>query len=229
MHEAYEGPGAITSWIKKNNHTVSYSKVFQGDVVPTNCNNFDFLIIMGGPQSPYTTVEECPYFNSIAEQALIQNAVNMQKAVLGICLGAQIMSNAMGGKTTASPHTEIGLFEVNLNTAGQKDPLLADFPKSFFCGHWHGDMPGLSDDAVVLASTKGCPHQIIRFAPKAYAFQCHLEFTPDAIDDMISHFSHQLTNEENQMFIQSADQLRTNNYSASNQLLFNFLDKLVEA
>ena len=52
--------------------------------------------------------------------------------------------------------------------------------------HWHGDMPGLSDKAVVLATSKGCPRQIIRFSPKHYAFQAHLEFDLEAIDLLIA-------------------------------------------
>ena len=47
-------------------------------------------------------------------------------------------------------------------------------------------MPGLTDNAVVLATSQGCPRQIVRFSPKHYAFQAHLEFNPEAIDLLIA-------------------------------------------
>ena len=53
-------------------------------------------------------------------------------------------------------------------------------------GHWHGDMPGLTEDVVVLATSPGCPCQIIRFSSKHYAFQAHLEFDPEAVDLLIA-------------------------------------------
>jgi len=227
MHEAFEGPGAIESWIELNKHKATYTKLYQGDQLPSNCDNFDFLIVMGGPQSPSTTVEECAYFDSAAEQTLINNTVESNKAVLGICLGSQLLSNAMGGTTIASPNKEIGLYEVSLNEEGQKDPLLADFTSTFLCGHWHGDMPGLTDEAVILASSQGCPRQIVRFAPKAYAFQCHFEFTPSAIEDMITNCREELKRDKKLPFVQSPKKLRANDYSQSNNLLFGFLDKLV--
>lgn len=226
LNATFEGPGAIESWIELNQHSVHYTKLYQGDQLPHDCAHFDLLIVMGGPQSPTTTLKECNYFDSAAIQSLIKQTVNANKAVLGICLGAQLMSNAMGGTTVASPNKEIGLFEVSLNEAGRKDPLMANFPANFLCAHWHGDMPGLTDEAVILAGSKGCPRQIIRFAPKAYAFQCHFEFTPTNIEEMIVNCNDELKNNMHLPFVQEPQQLRANNYNNSNQLLFNFLDKL---
>lgn len=227
MHEAFESPGAIASWINKNKYTSTYSRVYKGDTLPLNANGFDMLLVMGGPQSPYTSIEECAHFDTKAEQKLIKEAVDNEKIVLGICLGAQLISNALGGKTVSSPHKEIGLFPVSLTEQGQNDELFAHFPPSFKCGHWHGDMPGLTDNAVIIAKSEGCPRQIIKFAPKAYAFQCHLEFNDVAINDMILNCHSELEKEKTKPFVETAEQLKANDYGHSNELLFGFLDKLV--
>ena len=228
MHEAFESPGAILSWIENNNIEHSYTHLYLGEKLPQNTDSFDMLLIMGGPQSPTTTLEECEYFDSKAEQELIRSAVEKKQIVLGICLGAQMLSNAMGGETISSPEKEIGLFPVTLTEEGKNDALLSHFPESFNCGHWHGDMPGLTNDAAILAQSDGCPRQIVRFAPKAYAFQCHFEFTPQAIDDMIENCSEELVKEKDRAFVQSSTELRDNNYDDCNKLLFGFLDKLIQ-
>lgn len=228
MHEAFEGPGAIANWMQDRQYEASYTKLYKGEQLPTSVDDFDFLIVLGGPQSPYTTQKECSYFNADAELEFIKKAVDSDKLVLGICLGAQLISNALGGKTIASPHKEIGLFPISLTEEGKNDELFADFPKTVLTGHWHGDMPGLTDDSVIIAISEGCPRQIVRFTPKAYGFQCHFEFTPNAIDAMICNCSDELDKDKNKTHVQSAEQLKANDYSSANLLLFSFLDRFIE-
>lgn len=75
---------------------------------------------------------------------------------------------------------------MTLTDEGLADEHIKDFGSTLNTGHWHGDMPGLSDKAVVLVTSKGYPHQIICFSPKHYAFQAHLEFDLEAIDLLIA-------------------------------------------
>ena len=88
VHEAFEAPGAYDDWVKSRGHSASYSRVYAGDALPDTANDIDLLVVMGGPQDPSTTVEECPHFDSAAEQALISKCVDAGKAVVGICLGS---------------------------------------------------------------------------------------------------------------------------------------------
>ncbi len=226
MHEAFESPGSISNWIETKQFKSTYTKLYAGEKLPKSMD-FDILLIMGGPQSPSTTMDECEYFDSKAEQTFIREATKGNKLILGICLGAQMVSNALGGQTCKSPEKEIGLFPVQLTEAGRNDELLADFPDVFDCGHWHGDMPGLTDTAVILAQSQGCPRQIIRFTPKVYTFQCHFEFTPSAINDMINHCEADVEQNKNQRFVQSVEQLRINDYRPTNALLFSFLERFI--
>lgn len=225
MHESFEAPAAIETWAKQKSYTISYSRSYNNEPLPQNCDQFDFLVIMGGPQSPATTVEECPHFNAKQEIALIKKAIDSNKLVLGVCLGAQLIGEALGAKYEHSPNREIGVFEITLTEDGKQDAIFSKFPTTFPVGHWHNDMPGLTKDSKVLATSKGCPRQIVRYTPKVYGFQCHFEFTHQAIEAMLNHCGNEIKNKYHSPFIQTANELRVQDYDSINQLLFKFLDQ----
>jgi GMP synthase (glutamine-hydrolysing) len=85
-------------------------------------------------------------------------------------------------------------------------------------------MPGLTPEAKILAVSAACPRQIIRYAPKIYAFQCHFEFTLEAIEGMIESNAYELEEYKGLPYIENAEQLRSHNYNEMNSLLFRFLD-----
>lgn len=224
QHESFEAPAAIEEWARRRGHAVSYSKVYRGDKLPSSVDDFDFLVVMGGPQCPATTPQECPHYNAKAEMELIRKAVDGGKYVLGVCLGAQLIGEALGAPFDHSPSREIGVYEVTLTGAGEVDPIFSTFPKKFMVGHWHGDMPGLTRDSQVLAYSEGCPRQIVRYTPRVYGFQCHFEFTPAAIEGMIEACSEELENYKSWPFIEDAETLRSHDYSEMNSYLYRFLD-----
>ena len=225
MHESFESPAAIELWAKMKGHEITYTKLYAGNTFPEACD-FDFLVIMGGPQSPATTLEEYPHFDAKKETAFIKKAIDEKKILLGVCLGAQFIGEALGADFDHSPNREIGVFPLTLTEDGKQDSIFSTFPEKFFVGHWHGDMPGLTPESKILATSEGCPRQIVRYAPKIYGFQCHFEFTPEAIEGMIKNNAHELEEYKGLPYIQTAEQLRNNDYSEMNKLLFSFLDKL---
>ena len=113
--------------------------------------------------------------------------------------------------------------------SGLEDPHVSLFGASFDSGHWHGDMPGLTEDAVVLATSQGCPRQIIRFSPKHYAFQAHLEFGAETIELLITADGEEQLREQSEKFtfVQTPEELRENHYYEMNAKLYAFLDSLV--
>lgn len=224
IHESFEAPGAIEDWLVLNNCEVSYTRLYEGDTFSENTETFDYLIVMGGPQSPDTTVAECPHFDAKKEITFIQKAIKSNKFLLGICLGAQLIGEALGAKFDHSPHREIGIYELTLTEDGKQDPIIGIFPEKFMVGHWHGDMPGLTQESKVLATSPGCPRQIVKYSPKIYGFQCHFEFTHDSIESMIKNCAHELETYKSLPYIENADQLRSHDYRPINLLLFNFLD-----
>ncbi len=225
MHESFETPAAIETWAQQKGCNVTYTRSHEGDVFPGECN-FDFLVVMGGPQSPETTIEECPHFDAKKEIAFIKKAIDEGKKLLGVCLGAQMIGEALGAKFDHSPNKEIGVFPVVLTEDGKQDAIFSVFPEKFMVGHWHGDMPGLTPESKILATSEGCPRQIVRYAPKIYGFQCHFEFTPKAIEGMIENSMEELEKYKRLPYIQTTEELRKNNYFEMNRLLFTFLDKV---
>jgi GMP synthase (glutamine-hydrolysing) len=224
MHESFEAPGAIEIWANRNNFPVSYTRLFNGDKLPETSDGFDYLIVMGGPQSPATTTVECPHFDTQAEVALIRKAIQQNKYVLGICLGAQLIGEAFGAKFDHSPNREIGVYDLTLTAQASNDPVFSKFPSTFPVGHWHGDMPGLTKDAQILATSEGCPRQIVKYSPKIYGFQCHFEFTKESIEGMIQNCSDELEKYKELPYIENAEKLRSHDFSEINGKLFIFLD-----
>ncbi len=225
MHESFEAPAAIESWAQNRGHDITYTRLYNGDTFPEKYD-FDFLVIMGGPQSPATTVKECPHFDAKKEIAFIKKAIDHGKLVFGACLGAQLIGEALGAKFDHSPNREIGVFLIMLTEDGKRDPIVGTFPEKLMVGHWHGDMPGLTADSKILATSEGCSRQIVRYSPTVYGFQCHFEFTPEAIDGMIKNNAHELEAYKGLPYIETAEQLRAHDYSEMNNFLFSFLDKL---
>src|SRR5688572_6230583 len=118
MHADFEPPGVIEEWANKKKYPFNIIKPFKGDDCPP-VKDFDWLVIMGGPQTPLA-LKKFPYLNDEIE--LIQQAVTEKKLLLGVCLGAQLIGEALGAKTERSPEKEIGVFPIQLTSAAKQDP-----------------------------------------------------------------------------------------------------------
>ena len=175
---------------------------------------------MGGPQSPLE-IEKFPYLED--EILLIQQAIAQNKKVLGICLGAQLIGAALGGKTERSPEKEVGVYPITLLPEGMHDPLLEGFPKRMSVIHWHNDMPGETADSVVLAYSEGCPRQIIKYAPTVYGFQCHLEIDQVGIQKMIESCPGDF---KPSTFTQNALEFLDQDFETINGYMIKVLDRL---
>lgn len=228
LHESFEAPAAIESWAQLNKHEIGYTRLYLGDTFPTSTDDFDFLVVMGGPQSPETTTQECPHFDAKTEVGFIKSAIEADKLLLGVCLGAQLIGEALGANFDHSPNREIGVFDISLTEAAQADPVFSTFPNSFPVGHWHGDMPGLTESSEILAYSDGCPRQVVKYTPRIYGFQCHFEFTSEAIENMITNCSDELEQYKELPYIEDAVTLRSHDFTEINGKLFKFLDHFQE-
>ncbi|OIP95205.1 GMP synthase [Candidatus Wirthbacteria bacterium CG2_30_54_11] len=224
QHESFESPAAISAWVRDRGHQLTCTRLYMGDRFPSDPTTIDLLVVMGGPQSPATTEAECPHFHAAEEIVFIRQVIDTDIFVLGVCLGAQLIGEALGAKFDHSPNREIGVFDLTLTEAGRQDPCFSKFPEVFQVGHWHGDMPGLTPKAEVLAASKGCPRQIVRYTPRVYGFQCHFEFTLDAINGMIQNCGHELEAYRDLPYIQQTAVLQSHDYQPINQKMFQFLD-----
>ncbi|MBM3468351.1 MAG: GMP synthase [Alphaproteobacteria bacterium] len=217
-HADFETPGVIEEWAFKRGYGFNICRPYKGETLQ-NAQNFDFLIIMGGPQSPLA-LDKDPYLKE--EIVCIKQAISADKLILGFCLGAQLIGEALGAKTMRSPEKEVGVYPITLSEEGMKDPLLQGFESSFSVIHWHNDMPGMTNEAVLLASSLGCPRQIIRYSPKIYGFQCHLEITQEGMKDLIAAAEHDLAPSP---YTQTSTELLQQNYHDINQKMIQILDR----
>jgi len=221
IHADFELPGIIESWAEQNRFTQKFSRPFAGESLPSS-QEFDLLILMGGPQSPLD-MNNAPYLKN--EIFLIEQAIKMEIPVLGFCLGAQLIGEALGARTEHSPHKEVGVFPIELTEEGLQDSLLVGLPRKFSVVHWHNDMPGLTQDAKILATSQGCPRQIIRYAPMVYGFQCHPEITKKNMQTMIKHCSADLAPG---LFVQKKDELLSSDFETINHFMVHILDNFLK-
>ena len=226
QHEVFEAPGAYLEWAIQRGYNVTFSKVYENQPLPETVEDIDLLIVMGGPQSPSTTKQECPHFDAQAEMDLISKAIDAGKAVVGVCLGAQLIGEALGGICEHSPEKEIGLFPIRLTEEGLTDERINHFGSTLLVGHWHSDMPGLTPQSKVLATSEGCPRQIVSYGDLVYAFQCHMEFTPEVVELLIAEEVDFLTNATTYKYVQKPDEIRGYDFIEMNDNLFQFLDNL---
>lgn len=221
IHAPFEKPGIITNWIEDKGYQHTSTHTYLGQELPDS-SSVDFLIIMGGPQSP-TQLDRFPYLRD--EIMLTRKVIDQQKPVLGICLGAQIISESLGATTDQSEHKEVGAFPIYLSDAANNDPIFKNFPKTFDVMHWHNDMPGIPSDAVLLAHSEGCSRQAIRYKENVYGLQCHLEMTAECIKGMIENCPEDLKDGK---YIQNQTQLLSLNLSeiqAKMQEILNYLGR----
>lgn len=217
VHADFETPGVIEEWARKAGHSFKIYSPYKGDVLKNV--DFDFFLIMGGPQSP-RDLDKNPFLKD--EITFIQKAIQANKRVLGFCLGAQLIGEALGAKTLQSPEKEIGVHDICLTEEGLMDLLFQGLPQVFPAIHWHNDMPGLTDTAVVLAHSQGCPRQIIRYSPKVYGFQCHLEITLEGIKTLMEAVPEDL---KPSIFTQTPEGVLNHDYDSINQMMIHILDR----
>lgn len=217
IHALFEKPGIIESWAISKGHDLSSTHTYKGEILP-DISTIDFLVIMGGPQSPIE-LDKYPYLRN--EIILAKQAIDHGKAVLGVCLGAQIISESLGAKTERSPNKEIGVYPIYLTKEGEVDSIFKKFPKSLDVMHWHNDMPGIPQEAVLLAYSEGCPRQVIKYRDRVYGLQCHMEMTIELIKGMIEHCAGDLNPGK---YIQQKEKLLANDMSEINNNMFFILD-----
>lgn len=183
QHVAFEDIGSMANDFRARGYTLSSTHWYRGDMAPA-VSEFDALIVMGGPMGIY---DEKIYPWLAYEKILIKEAIGAGKIVLGICLGAQLIADVLGGKVTRNPHKEIGWLPINISASAATHPIAQVFtcyPEVF---HWHGDTFALPPGAIRLASSEGCANQAYVFQNKVYGFQFHLETTPESAQALIAH------------------------------------------
>lgn len=194
QHVEHESPGRFGYLMSLNGfdiHTVNFGA---GDPVPQSVDGFSVLVVMGGPMGVYES-EKYPYL--AGEIGFVGEAVRRGAAVIGICLGAQIMAAALGAKVVRGGLKEIGWHDIELTDEAAGDPVFSRFPRKAKVFQWHGDTFETPAGAVNLASSRDFPNQAFRYGSRAYALQFHLETDGEMVRDWLGK-------EENRREIEAA-------------------------
>ena len=161
---------------------VTVTKFFESPTLP-DVDDLDLLIIMGGPMS---VNDEADHPWLAAEKQFIRSAIENDKAVIGICLGAQLIAGAMGAAVYPNREKEIGWFPI-VSTQPDNAEELFTFPQELLVFHWHGETFDLPDGATRLARSAACENQAFQLSSRVIGMQFHLETTPGAARDIVHH------------------------------------------
>ena len=123
-------PGEYLAWAERRGHEVAYTRCWLYETVPETVEA-DLLVVLGGHQCPATGKEDCGYFDAEAQKTLIRNCIRSGMMVVGVCLGAQLVGEALGAVYSHSPEREIGPVGARLTEAGRADPFFASFRSEF--------------------------------------------------------------------------------------------------
>lgn len=198
QHVPFEGLGSIAAWLSERGAAVHTTRFYQPPVLP-DPRSIDLVIAMGGPMS-VNEEREYPWLKE--EKAFVRKAVDGGTAVLGVCLGAQVIASALGARVFAHAHKEIGWFPVQ---AVSTDADAFRFPPQTTVFHWHGETFDLPPGAIHLAKSAGCNNQAFQIGRNVIGLQFHLETTPETADQLIRHCRDELAAGE---YVQTEQALR---------------------
>ncbi|MEJ5365732.1 MAG: type 1 glutamine amidotransferase [Desulfosoma sp.] len=188
-HVPFEGPGHIAQWGAAQGFEIRTTRLHAGEPLPAP-HAFDWLIVMGGPMNIY---EDDLYPWLAEERRFINSAVISGKTILGICLGAQLLADALGSTVFRGMFKEIGWHPVEMTPEAAVSPLFKDFPSSFHAFHWHGDTFHIPEGAVHMARSAGCPSQAFVYEDRAIGLQFHLESTEETVEALLRHCGTEIT------------------------------------
>lgn len=196
QHVPFEELGYIKEWANTQKFDISCTRLYANETLP-KMEDFDWLVIMGGPMGIFD-YKEHPWLTD--EKKLIKQAIDENKTVLGICLGAQLMADVLGAKVYPGPQKEIGWHPIQ--RAAQAPALI---PQELTVFHWHGDTFDIPEGAEMLATSTAGINQGFVYKDRAIGLQFHMETKLENMEALITHCHDELVDAP---YIQSAEQMR---------------------
>lgn len=170
-NDAGDPPGHLVTALRSAGVEEHLVRVHAGEPVPALADAAG-VVILGGGMGVYESASH-PWIED--EAGLVRAAVAADVSVLGICLGAQIVAHALGGRVFPADTPEVGVVTSTLTSAGERDPLGELLVGPYLA--FHQDTFDLPPDAHLLASSPAFP-QAFR-SGSALAIQSHPEVSFD--------------------------------------------------
>jgi GMP synthase (glutamine-hydrolysing) len=221
QHVPFEPPGAIERWAEARGHTMAGTRLYRGELPPV-AREYDRLVVMGGPMSVGDEIKH-PWL--VAGKRAIADAVENNKSVIGVCLGAQLIADVLGAKVYNNRFTEIGWYPVTLTPAAAEYPIAGDLPDEFMAFHWHGDTFDIPRGAAHIARSEACANQMFVYGDRVVGVQFHLEVTEESLAALVDNCEEEIVDEP---FIQPAGDMLAakSRLHAAHATLNSLLDRI---
>jgi GMP synthase-like glutamine amidotransferase len=184
QHIAIEDPGTFKDFLLADGHELTTIQLDEGENIPSNLDEFDAMLCMGGPMDTFMEDE----FNWLVgeKKAIGEYVLNLKKPFLGFCLGCQLLGEVLGGKVVQSNPPEIGVLDIDVSDQAITDPVFNFLPNKIKALQWHSyEVEGLerNQNVNVIGSSPTTKYQIFGYNNHAYGIQFHLEIRKSTVDD----------------------------------------------
>lgn len=164
--------GAVTPALEGAGAVVDLRRAWDGEPVPEGDDDYAGLVVLGGEQSAVDD-KDSPWLPHVAR--LAHQFGEADKAVLGICLGAQLVARGAGAKNLLDRPLEFGWHYVRPTAAGRHDPVIAALGAGAPVFHWHTDTFTMPAHGEWLAESDLTEIQAFRIGRATYGIQFHFE------------------------------------------------------
>jgi len=221
QHVPFEDLSSIEPILREKGHELTATHLYKGQQIPL-VKKIDWLIVMGGPMGIYDEAKH-PWLN--AEKLFIKQAIESNKIVLGICLGAQLIADAQGAKVCQNKHREIGWFNISRSPEVDGTVLSEVIPDQMEAFHWHSDTFDMPQGAKAIAASEACQNQGFIINNRIVGFQFHLETTLQSAKALINNCRNEL---DKSQYVQTESEILSDNqrFTNINQVMCSVLEAL---